>query len=417
MHRTLYIILLTFLTLLTSCSLDQCSETITYVKATAIYADLDLVRIDDIVSPSRDINSPGKIYVSEDLLLIGEKSEGIHVFDNRDPAHPVALSFLSIPGNYEMFVEDGYVYANAYYDMLKIDISDIDNIHIASRLKEAFSVIVRNVDDRALIGFKKETITEESDCNSSFIDGESYYFDDQGVLLDQSAIPTSFVSNGSTIGTANKMAIVDNELFIINDYSMIAFDISDDRIVHSNSHSDKYYIGANLETIYALDKVLFIGTQDGMSIHTVTDRSVEFNGFFFHSTGCDPVLPLKSGVAYVTLRSGNECPGDINSLNVVDINTITNPILLQQIQMKSPYGMSIIADKLYVGEGENGLRIFDASNGRSLSEIDRITDVSAYDVIPHPEDEHILLIASSDGLTQYHLNDNGDLETLSFIGF
>jgi hypothetical protein len=85
--------------------------------------------------------------------------------------------------------------------------------------------------------------------------------------------------------------------------------------------------------------------------------------------------------------------------------------------MESPFGMTIIGDKLYVGEGENGLRIFDASSVRSLSEIDRIRGISAYDVIPHPKFEEILLIASSKGLTQFAINNDGDLSALSFIGF
>jgi len=193
-----YLISLFFLSglLLTSCSLDQCDQTITYTKFSAIYGDLASMRVDDLVESAKTIEQPGKIYVSEELLIIGDRGTGIHIIDNTDPSNPSPVSFLNVPGSTQLYVEGDYIYSNAYYDMIKIDISDMNNIRVADRMVEAFPIDQRNIDNQPLIGFDVERVTEQSNCDDQLFDGGTFFFDDRDVLLDESAIPTSFISNG-----------------------------------------------------------------------------------------------------------------------------------------------------------------------------------------------------------------------------
>jgi len=402
--------------LLSSCSLDQCDQTITYTKMSAIYTDLDLMRVDDLVESTRTIEQPGKIYVSEDLLIIGDRGIGIHIIDNTDPANPTPISFLNVPGSTQLYVEGDYIYSNAFYDMIKIDISDMNNIRIADRMEEAFPIEHRNADNHVLSGFNIEEVTEHTNCEDQLFDGGTFFFDDRDVLLDESAIPTSFISNGSTIGTANRIATVDESMFIINRSQIFSFDIADDQISEHSAYRFTERIGWQMETIFAQDDLLYIGSQNGMSIHRLTTSNIQWEGEYFHATGCDPVLPIEEGIAYLTLRSGDECPGDVNSLNVLDVNNSRNPFLIQEISMTSPYGLSLIGDVLYVGEGNNGLRIFDASNRSALSEISFIRDISAYDIIAHPTRTDIVLLASEQGLVQYGV-DGAQFSALSEILF
>ena len=114
--------------------------------------------------------------------------------------------------------------------MIKIDISDMNNIRIADRMEEAFPIEFRNSDNHVLSGFNLEEVTEHANCDDQLFDGGTFFFDDRDVLLDESAIPTSFISNGSTIGTANRIATVDESMFIINRAQIFSFDIADDQI-------------------------------------------------------------------------------------------------------------------------------------------------------------------------------------------
>ena len=284
-------------------------------------------------------------------------------------------------------------------------------------MEEAFPIDQRNRNNQALIGFDRAVITEQGDCDNVFFDGGTFFFDDLDILLDQSAIPTSFISNGTTVGTANRIAIADESMFLINRAQMFSFDIAGDQISEHKNYSFMDYFGWQMETIFAQDDLLYIGSQNGMSIHRLASSSIEWEGEFFHPIGCDPVLPIEEeGIAYLTVRGGDECNGNINSLNVLDVSNSRNPFLIQEIEMTSPFGLSLIGDILYVGEGNNGLRTFDASNRSALSEISYNRDISAYDIIAHPTRMDVILLASESGLVQYGV-DGDQFDALSQILF
>lgn len=86
----------------------------------------------------RDLRSPGKIYSIAHYLLINEKYEGIHVFDNSNPSAPIPLGFLSMVGNTEIAVRNNVLYADHLTDLVALDVSDWNNITEISRLKKEF---------------------------------------------------------------------------------------------------------------------------------------------------------------------------------------------------------------------------------------------------------------------------------------
>jgi hypothetical protein len=66
--------------------------------------------------------------------------------------------------------------------------------------------------------------------------------------------------------------------------------------------------------------------------------------------------------------------------------------------------MALIADKLLVGEGANGLTIFDANNPSNISQIVNYPTVEAFDVMIHPTNPNIILVTNSIGIRQYQIN-------------
>lgn len=99
-----------------------------------IYATNDQVPVAFVAG--RPLVHPGKIYVVSTYLLINEKYQGIHVFDNSDPAHPRALGFLQLAGNTEMAIRNNVLYADHLTDLVALDVSDWSNIREISRLKQ-----------------------------------------------------------------------------------------------------------------------------------------------------------------------------------------------------------------------------------------------------------------------------------------
>lgn len=86
----------------------------------------------------QDLKNPGKIYIFNDYLFINEINRGIHVIDNSDPSNPVKLSFINIPGNKDIAVSSNILYADNITDLVALDISDVQNITVEKRIKDAY---------------------------------------------------------------------------------------------------------------------------------------------------------------------------------------------------------------------------------------------------------------------------------------
>lgn len=87
--------------------------------------------------PPRVLHTPGKIFVSSRYLFINEQYEGIHIYDNANPAQPVAVQFLRIPGNIDLAVRGALLYADSGPDLVTLDISDPRQVRVAGRTRNA----------------------------------------------------------------------------------------------------------------------------------------------------------------------------------------------------------------------------------------------------------------------------------------
>lgn len=387
----------------TSCTEDLGKTTVEYEKAEAIYGDLSELRATPLVSPATAIVDPGKVYVSQDLLLIGEEGKGIHVFDNVNPEAPQELYFINIPENKEFYVVNNKIYAESLYDVVKIDISDKQAPVLESRVENAFAEPYKNDRGESIIGFTYTKVTETLDKSSNIFnllnDDDPIFFDFQQQLIPRSSVPASFAgSSGSSIGTVNRIAHTKDHLYVISNSNIYTFRDGD-----SFEKVSENQIGWNMETIYPQEESLFIGTRNSMEILSIENAdNPSWVSNFAHATSCDPVLPA-GNTAYVTLRSGTECDGNIDALTVIDIQDLTIPTSKQDIEMESPYGMTIINGQLYVGEGENGLKVFNILADDTLELVDHDKSIQAYDVIPHPTKSDIILVASPNGFGQYQI--------------
>ena len=102
-----------------------------------VYAQADQANI--VFTTSRELRNPGKIYSIANYLLINEKYEGIHVFDNRNPSTPLPLGFLKIVGNTEMAVRNKILYVDHLTDLVALNVGDWNNIQEVSRMEKEFS--------------------------------------------------------------------------------------------------------------------------------------------------------------------------------------------------------------------------------------------------------------------------------------
>ena len=405
----------------TSCTDDTGIVQVTYQEATAIYGDMDDIRSEALIEPAREIINPGKIFIGEDMILIGEEGEGVHVINNTDRGNPVNESFLNVPGNREFFVSDNFLYAESFYDMIKIDLSNPSLPSIVARAENAIQEEFVDNNGQTLIGFsyieKTIELTEQDEFYEEIIGDQLVYLDFGKNIIPNSAIPTSFAGNSSSqSGTVNRITKNGDYVYVISNNNMIMLNDNASDFSTSGKYSN---IKTDMETIFPYNNNLFIGSRSSMTIYSLQNPSQPTELYDFdHATSCDPVLPYNN-VAYITLRTADfsECPGNINALVVLDINNLSSPIEVDEIAMNSPYGMTVINNRLFVGEGTNGLKIFDVSNEKSPTLENHYKDIEAYDIIADPTNNDIIFIAGPDGLDQFEQNAAEQLELKSTIAF
>lgn len=95
----------------------------------------DLYKVEN--RPARTPKATGNMVLWGSYFLLGEQMQGVHVIDRQDPANPVPVTFLSIPGCKDFTVTGTTLFADNSYDLLSINISDIRSIVLNKVLKGA----------------------------------------------------------------------------------------------------------------------------------------------------------------------------------------------------------------------------------------------------------------------------------------
>jgi len=430
-YATFHVAAIGYLLMLTQCS-DKLEVTRTYRYLEPVYMTTNEVRNSFAVDPPETLSTTGKIYYLAPYLFINKPGEGIHVIDNSDPANPVNLNFINIPGNYDMAAKGSMLYADSFIDLLAIDISNLDDVKIVSRVEDVFPRFASwnnwttsaNGEDMVLTEWVER---EEVDVLEGHLDEVApnlYRYGNGFVTDDFATFDMAFANTAASSevrsqggqpsqtgigGSMARFAISGERLYAVDDNNLQVFDISQ---LDSPTEGSEIEIGFGIETIFPYKDKLFIGSQAGMFIYNNTDPdNPEYESEFIHARACDPVV-ANDTVAYVTLRDGNVCWGAQNQLDVIDITDVSTPRLIESFAMDHPHGLAIDGTTLFICEGEFGLKMFDASNSREVGDnlLVHITDIHAFDVIPL---NGTLMVIGDDGLYQYDYSDGNELILLS----
>lgn len=364
----------------------------------------------DIVAPM-PIEESGKIYAYQNFIFVNDKYRGVHVIDNSDPSAPKKISFIKIAGNVDISVKDDYLYADSITDLVVLDITDVNNIRIVNRLDnvlhgnivwpaeaEIFEGTEIDYENEIIVGW--ETVTERrliSEYEQNFGRGDIF-------ALAEAANDASVGQGGSLA----RFKIVDNFLYAVDSHSINVFNIED---LENPKDLEDVYAGFDIETIFNKGQYLFLGSMSGMYIYDISSPAMpEFVSEFQHGTACDPVV-VDGDYAYVTLRGGNFCGATESGLFIVDISDITTPVLKISYPMDGPYGLGVKDEKLFVCDGDSGLKVYDKTDVENLVALNHFVDINTFDVIPL---EHSLLMVGQDVLYQYSYLEN-DISLMSTL--
>ncbi len=403
---------------------DKCETVNNYVYYEPVYSTAAEVRAAVAQVSPRDIGSSGKIYIYGNTLFVNEPGKGVHVIDNSDKRNPVPLSFINIPGNFDIAAKGNYLYADSYIDVLTFDLTDVNDIKMVKRLEGVYN----NFNS---FGFASNesigivTDWERMESQDSF-EGDCDSFSGSviprggGIWLESSSFDNRALSSSSSQNIVNpngiggsmaRFAIMDNSLYAIDEWQMYVIDIQNQAEPEQGNTID---LGWGIETIFPYNDHLFIGANNGMHIYDAADPAApSYLSSFQHATACDPVV-VNDTHAFVTLRTGNACWGQQNQLDVVNIEDLSNPFLVESFPMENPHGLGLDDETLFLCEGEFGLKVFDVAD---LNEIDanlqqHIDNIHAFDVIAF---QNVLIMIGENGLFQYDYTDPENLQLLSMI--
>lgn len=414
--------------LLEGCS-ERCGQEVHYTYYEPVYETVESIRNAVAQIEPQPFEGIGKIYFKDGWMFVNQPGKGVHVIANQNPASPVMHSFINVPGSYELAVKGTTLYVDSYVDLVLLDISNINHIQEVGRMEGVFrsytSMGISYDENNPVIltGFReKENVTiTESDCspNNSVQPWGGWWAEDRGGIFfasntqfNQSAAMAPGTGSGPGVGgSMARFTISGNHLYMLDQNMVKSVDITSERNPQEKNSLD---LDWGIETIFPYGNVLFVGAQTGMHILDVsvpgTPKKIST---YAHVRVCDPVV-VQGTTAYVTLRSGNQCMGFTNQLEVIDIADLKNPTVKAVHPMHNPHGLGIDGATLFICDGDAGLKIFHAGDVQKITEnlLAHYEHINAYDVIPF---NNVLMMIGADGIFQFDYSDPSDIKLLSQI--
>ena len=396
---------------LSGCLRDTVTETQKITLYTPVYTLKSTVLAAINGDPGTTIAQPGQLYLKGSFIYVNDVGKGINVIDNSNPSQPVQTAYLDIPGNTSIAIRGNTLYADMYNDLLAIDITNPHQVSIVGKMWNFFPW--RNYADS---NYVLTSYTTKDTVIKTLISGRSLY-QVPGTMyytLNASALPAAAnyaAQNTSSTGVAGSeaaMTLIGNYLYAIPEpHSIDVVDVSDSTHPTLLSNTPAGY---DLETIFPLQDKLLVGSKEGVYAYSIDNTSHQpiVIGSFKHGTACDPVIADQAYV-YVTLRSGTNCGGTSNELDVLNAQDITSATIAKTYPMTGPSGLGKDGSLLFVCDG-SVVKVFDATDPTNLKLTSQLPVNNAYDVIAS---NHLLLVVGSDGFYEYDYSDPGNIVLLS----
>ena len=231
------------------------------------------------VTPAKDYSVAGKIITYQNYIFFNRPNEGIHVVDNRDPANPINLHFITIPGSLDMAIIDNHLYTDMYSELVVFDISDVTQPRLIEEFtaSDVFYYNPYTFIDEAVTTQSYDFVQYETiDASRGIVTGweidirrepseewmRNYATLEMAVDTPTAASDASAEGmQTSTAGSMTRFLPVDRYLYTINFNELVLFSIGENYAPNRFARLDT---GTQAETLFQLNDLLFVGSTTGM---------------------------------------------------------------------------------------------------------------------------------------------------------
>ncbi len=394
--------------LFTGCFKDDCRHA--YKIYTPVYKKLSELRSEVKLTAATPLNGTAKLYVTGNRIYLSEKDKGVHVIDNSNPANPKNAAFINIPGNGDVVVRGNMMYADLYCDLATIEINNTNSIAVKNYLTNLLPYRL-GVGGRASSNPDSIMVQVDWTSKDTIVSCEQVNAwascPNCNFLYASASSSAPQAAKSGTGGSMARFADVNNYMYVASNAELNVVDLTDAyKPVKIKSQS----VGSGLETVYPFKNNLFLGSTTGMFVYDIKDpinpKAVTWRG---HWRICDPVI-ADDKYAYVTLFSASVCGGTINEMQVYSLTDIYNPTLVKTYPLTNPHGLAKDGDVLFVCDGRDGLKVYDAINANNIKLIKQFEGIDAYDVVAL---NGIAYVSAKGGLYQYDYSSTNNIRLLS----
>jgi hypothetical protein len=392
-----------------SCLKDTVTEKYTFYRP--IYKTKEAVMNNIKSGAAQAIKQTGKLFIKDNFVFLNDINRGVHIIDYTNPIQPIKVAFVDIPGNVDMAVRGNILYVDCYTSLIALDITNPLNVQKTTILNGVFP-------HRAYYGFQQDTsliITEwqrvDTVIKRNYNNNDLTNFDGISIQTFNGGSLTSSASTANGVGgSMARFGLLNDRLYTVSNSDIKVFNTT---VAATPTFINTVATGVwDIETIFPFNNNLFLGSNTGMHIFSVANPNTPTKtGTFVHARVCDPVI-ADNNFAYITLRSGSTCQGFNNQLDVVDIANMSNPTLLKSYPLKNPHGLSKDGNLLFICDGSDGLKIFDATNASNITLLKTIANIDTYDVIAM---NGYALVVAKNGLYCIDYRNMNDIKLISTV--
>ncbi len=216
---------------------------------------------------------------------------------------------------------------------------------------------------------------------------------------------SSFIGNNSGTGKSGSTATIityKGYIYTVDNNHLRTLSLADPS---SPIEVSSILLGEGIETIFAYEEFLYLGTRTGILLYDIKDgANPKFTGNSFHFPARDPVV-VNGDLAYSTTNWGEENGNGGGRISVISLLNKNNPITLFELSQPFPCGLGLSGDILYVCNAKAGINVFQTlPNGELLFIKTLITD-PVYDCIPAG---NLLICQTKTGIWLFNIADNAN---------